>query len=103
MVEASGFVCEPVGAADEAPRTYPVMPDIFSSAEIPFPTQRALKVYAFDPSAGRFVGNYMTVSLRYEDLTPGPVAERFAVIDYDGGNKTFYQPIDLDDPKLLIT
>jgi hypothetical protein len=103
MDEASRFVCEPVGLPDETPRKYPPLPDIFSSAEIPFPTERVLKVYAFDPSAGRFVGNYMTVSLRYEDLTPGPVGERFAVIDYDGGNKTFYEPLDLNDPKLLIT
>ena len=39
----------------------------------------------------------MTVSVRYEDLTPGPVGDRFAVIDYDGGNKTFYKPIDLNE------
>src|SRR5262245_55202466 len=105
----SSFVCEPADAADDAspggqraPRTYPLLPDIFSSAEIPPPTERPLKVYAFDPSAGRFVGNHMTVSVRYEKLTPGPVGDRFAVIDYDGGNKTFYKPVDLDDPKLLI-
>jgi hypothetical protein len=48
------------------------------------------------------VGNYMTVAVRYEELTPGPAGERFAVIDYDGGNKTFYKPVDLDNPKLLI-
>jgi hypothetical protein len=109
MVGSSQFVCEPADAADDAspigqraPRTYPPLPDIFSSAEIPPPTERPLKVYAFDPSAGRFVGNHMTVSVRYEKLTPGPVGDRFAVIDYDGGNKTFYKPVDLDDPKLLI-
>lgn len=77
-------------------------PDIFTSSEIPTPSERPLSVYAFDPSAGRLVGNYMTASVRYEAVQPGPVGERFAVIDYDGANKTFYQPIDLNDPRLLI-
>jgi hypothetical protein len=77
--------------------------DIFSSAERPWPDERPLKVYAFDPSLGKFVGNYMTAQVRYEKLEPGPVGERFAVIDYDGTTKTYYTPIDLDDPKLLIT
>jgi hypothetical protein len=77
-------------------------PDIFTSAEIPTPHERPLKVYAFDPAAGRLVGNYMTASVRYEELKPGPVGERFAVIDYDGTSKAFYQPIDLNDPRLLV-
>jgi len=77
-------------------------PDIFTSSEIPTPSERPLSVYAFDPSAGRLVGNYMTTSVRYEEVKPGPIGERFAVIDYDGANKTFYQPIDLNDPRLLI-
>jgi hypothetical protein len=110
MVGSSQFVCEAAAATDDAPpavskdapRTYPPLPDIFSSAELPLPSERPLKVYAFDPSAGRFVGNHMTVSVRYENLMPGPVGDRFAVIDYDGGNKTFYKPIDLNDARLLI-
>jgi hypothetical protein len=77
--------------------------DLFSSAEIPTPTERPLKVYAFDPSAGRFVGNYMTALVRYEKLKPGPVGERFAVIDYDGANRTFYKPIDFNDQRLLVS
>jgi hypothetical protein len=103
------FVCEETsgsnaptedGALSKIGRSPP--PDIFSSAEIPWPTERPLKVYAFDPGAGRLVGNYMTTSVRYEELEPGPIGQRFAVIDYDGANKTFYQPIDLNDPKLLV-
>jgi hypothetical protein len=76
--------------------------NLFASAEVPTPTERPLKIYAFDPSAGRYVGNYMTALVRYEKLSPGPVGNRFAVIDYDGANKTFYQPVNLDDPRLLI-
>lgn len=76
--------------------------DIFSSDELPWPEVRPLYVYAFDPGLGKFVGNYMTALVRYEKLQPGPVGERFAVIDYDGTTQTYYKPVDLDDPKLLI-
>jgi hypothetical protein len=94
MAVQSRFVCEDPN--ERAPE------DIFSTAEIPWPDERPLNVYAFDPSFGRFVGNYMTASVRYEKLDPGPIGERFAVIDYDGTAKVFYTPVDLDDPKLLI-
>ena len=102
MPSAPQFVCDSPGETENPATTYPPVPDIFSSAEIPFPTERPLAVFAFDPSAGRYVGNHMTTSLRYEILKPGPIGDRFAVVDYDGGNKTFYKPVDLDDPKLLI-
>src|SRR5882757_9905316 len=113
------FVCEVVadpkasslsaaatnGPAPGAPaRSDPDPDDIFSSDELPWPDERPLKVYAFDPSLGKFVGNHMTAMVRYEKLERGPVGERFAVIDYDGTSPgTFYTPVDLDDPKLLIT
>jgi hypothetical protein len=80
----------------------PTLPDIYTTSDIPTPSIRPLNVYAFDPSMGRFVGNYMTTSVLYEPLKPGPVGQRFAVIDYDGANKTFYKPVDLDDPRVLI-
>jgi hypothetical protein len=69
---------------------------------LPTPRTRALKVYALDPSAGTYVGNVMTVRVRWErNLEPGPVGRRFAVIDYDGGNRCYYPPVDLDDPRIL--
>ena len=111
MAKQSQFFCE--GAADSRASTLsaaastapaPSDPDaMFSSADLPWPDVRPLKVYAFDPSPGKFVGNYMTATVRYEKLAPGPVGERFAVIDYDGTAKTYYTPVDLDDPKLLIS
>ena len=76
-------------------------PDIYASAEIPTPAERRLNVYAFDPSQGHYVGNFMAASVRYEKLEAGPVGDRFAVIDYDGSQKTFYKPVDLNDPRLL--
>ena len=44
----------------------------------------------------------MTLEVKYEQLLPGPIGERMAVIDYDGENKRFYKPIDLENPSLLI-
>ena len=66
------------------------------------PAVRPLKTYAFDPSEGRYVGNEMTLNVKYEDLLPGPIGRRIAVIDYDGANHVFYKPVDLDDRRILI-
>ena len=66
------------------------------------PAVRPLKVYAFDPSLGNVLGNNMAITVRYEPLEPGPVGERFAVVDYDGGTKSYYAPVDLDDAGILI-
>ena len=42
--------------------------------KIPEPSTRTLKVYALDPSAGNYVGNVMSVRIRWErNLKPGPV------------------------------
>src|SRR5438045_1513685 len=70
--------------------------------DIPTPDSRPLKCYAFDPSHGKFFGNEMTLEVKYEKLLPGPIGERVAVVDYDGENKRFYKPVDLDDPRMLI-
>jgi hypothetical protein len=70
------------GVKAEAPTTAPKPPWM----AIPEPRTRALKVYALDPSAGQYVGNVMTVRIRWErNLRPGPIGRRFAVIDYDAG------------------
>ena len=71
--------------------------------DIPTPDTRPLKCYAFDPSHGKFFGNEMTLGVKYEKLLPGPMGERIAVVDYDGANKKFYKPVNLDDPSLLIS
>jgi hypothetical protein len=104
MQHQSPFKCDDVTASDDATDSHRGMPDdIFSTAEIPFPSERPLNVYAFDPSLGNFVGNQMVTHVRYESVEPGPIGERFAVIDYDGSQRTFYKPVNLDDPKLLMT
>jgi hypothetical protein len=75
-------------------------PKIKSCEELPL--YRPLKVYAFDPTRGRSLGNYMCMQTKYEALRPGPVGDRLAVIDYDASNHCYYQAVDLDDPFILL-
>ena len=73
-------------------------PDI----DLPPAVSRPLKVYAFDPSQGRALGNYLTIDVRYEKLDPGPTGKYLAVIDYDGANKCYYRAVNLDSAAVLI-
>jgi hypothetical protein len=66
------------------------------------PATRPLTVYAFDPSVGRRLDNYMTVHVPYETLKPGPVGNKVAVVDYDVSNERYYWPVDLDNPHVLV-
>lgn len=70
--------------------------------QLPPPAVRPLKVYAIDPSAGNYVGNRMTVGVKWEPLQPGPVGAKVAVVDYDPVHDSYYTPVDLDDPAILI-
>ena len=65
-------------------------------------TRRPLMCYAFDPTHGRYLGNYLSLQVPYEKLAPGPVGRYLAVVDYDASNDHQYQPVDLDDPGILI-
>lgn len=69
--------------------------------KIPPPPVRALQVYAIDPSSGKFTRNYMTVHVPWEPLEPGPTGRKVGVVDYDGVNKCYYPPVDLDDRLVL--
>ena len=70
--------------------------------ELEQPPARTLKVYALDPSAGNYIGNVMSLKIKWEEgLKPGPIGRKIAVIDYDGANKRYYPPIDLNDPRIL--
>jgi len=70
--------------------------------DLKMPPHRPLKVYAFDPTRGRTLGNYMTINTPYETLQPGPVGKYLEVIDYDANNKCYYQPVNLDDPRVIL-
>jgi hypothetical protein len=67
------------------------------------PSKRPLMVYAFDPTAGRGLNNYMTVAVPYEELQPGPIGSRLAVIDYDASNLCYYEPVNLDHPSVIMS
>lgn len=76
--------------------------------DTPVPARRPLQIYALDPmrlddSGEGFVTPRATLSVPYEQLSPGPIGKRIQVIDYDGTRNVFYQPVNLDDPHLLIT
>src|SRR5262245_44693419 len=66
------------------------------------PTSRPLRVFAFDPTESRRLTSYMTIAVPYEQLEPGPVGKRIAVIDYDASSELFYEAVDLDHPTVLI-
>jgi hypothetical protein len=72
------------------------------------PATRPLKAFAFDLSQGTLLGNQMQLSVRYEQLDPGPVVrdmfawDGIAIIDYDASNGVYYKPVDLEDPKILV-
>ena len=71
-------------------------------ARASLPSQRALRVYAFDPSRGARLDNVLTIQVPYEPLKRGPVGRKVAVIDYDASNRCYYEGVDLDaghDPR----
>ena len=72
-------------------------------SDFQMPPFRPLKVYAFDPTRGRTLGNHMTINNQFERLRPGPVGWHLEVIDYDGSNKCYYQMVNLDEPRVLLT
>ena len=38
----------------------------------------------------------VTLAIRWERLSPGPIGSRLRVVDFDGGRGAYYEPIDLD-------
>jgi murein DD-endopeptidase MepM/ murein hydrolase activator NlpD len=64
--------------------------------------RRPLKIYAFDPMLGRMPLNRITIDIQNEPLRRGPAGSRIEVVDYDGANDCFYEPVDLDDKAILM-
>jgi len=73
--------------------------------EPPIPPYRKLRGYAVDPTLTtqlKTVGiSEITFKVPWEPLEPGPVGEYLEIIDVDPASKAFYDPVDLDDPRLL--
>lgn len=81
-----------------------------AGTQLPKPTSRKLRVYAFDPNASLDMASsrfsHATISLRWddpteEDLRPGPTNEYLEVIDIDPPSRQFYEPLDLMAPEVL--
>jgi len=72
---------------------------------IPDPTQRRLRIFTLDPGvAAEFEAAgiaEMTISVPWEELTPGPIGEYIEVVDVDPASDCWYLPVALDDPRLL--
>jgi hypothetical protein len=66
------------------------------------PSERPLRIFAFDPTQGCGPANRLTVRVPFEELEPGPVGEKIAVIDYDASNGVYYKSVDLNDPTILL-
>lgn len=74
------------------------------------PSQRKLRVFAFDPQASLSLDtapiNNALVTLPWEQdwedpLEKGPINEYIEVVDYDPVSGCFYPPVDLEQPQLL--
>ena len=74
----------------------------FAAPEPPF---RRLKGFSLDPSLATDLDTVsiseITFCVPWENLEPGPVGEYLEVVDFDPGSDCFYEPVRLDDPKLL--
>lgn len=69
---------------------------------IPQPQRRRLRTYAFDPMSTRLSGQFLHFDVPFErDLQPGPRGELVHVVDYNPTLKTWYAPVDLDNPSIL--
>lgn len=67
------------------------------------PVYRPLQIYTIDPSRHREEGQTATINVPFESIGKGPVGYRFEVRNVDNGPFGKYAPVDLDDPRLLMT
>jgi hypothetical protein len=71
----------------------------------PVPAFRKLRGFAVDPSLATQLDTVkyseITFKVPWEPLGPGPIGEYLEVIDIDPASGCFYDPVDLDDPRLL--
>lgn len=83
----------------------PSTADIARASYASDPLFRRLRGYAIDPSLTLQLDtkpiSKVTYPVPWETLDPGPVGEYLEVVDFDPAARCFYEPVDLDDPKLL--
>ncbi|HEX3556811.1 MAG TPA: S8 family serine peptidase [Thermoanaerobaculia bacterium] len=102
----------PVAAGGSAPhneQSQAVIPDPKTLAcdaqpVVRNPPYRRIRVYAVDPSLSTRLStagiNEVTLKIRWEKLEKGPAGEYLRVDDVDAAKKR-YEPVNLDDPRLL--
>jgi hypothetical protein len=64
---------------------------------------RPLRIFTLDPSVSYRLGGVATVNVPYEELTPGPVGRLFEVQCHKVPTPLVAQPLDLDQPALLLS
>lgn len=79
--------------------------EVHLPSQPPAPTHRYLRGYAFDPSLATKLETALvsevTFKVPWEKLDAGPCGEYVEVVDYDPPSGCFYQPVDLDDARIL--
>jgi hypothetical protein len=63
--------------------------------------RRRLRVIPFDPMVDR-AGRSVVADIAYEAVEPGPSGRLVEVIDYDPVQQCWYEPINLDDPAVMV-
>jgi len=95
-----------ISAAPAQPPAAAPTPSIARKAKVPPSPPRRLRVYALDPSIAKSISsvsvNETVLSIEWEEkLQPGPVGEYIEVVDVDPASNRLYDPVNLNDPKLL--
>jgi hypothetical protein len=67
------------------------------------PLVRPLRIYTLDPSVSDRIGGVATVLVPYEKLEKGPIGSLFAVSHEGAPELLKAEPLDLDDPHLLLS
>lgn len=101
-----GRSAAPVPAGAPSGASAPPPPPPKRKPKEPPPPRRRLRAYALDPSIAQSLSsvavNETVLSLPWEDdLKPGPVGEYLEVVDVDPASNRLYDPVDLNEPKLL--
>jgi hypothetical protein len=67
------------------------------------PSRRPVRIFASDPMVGASAPRRITIEITNEaNLAAGPKGSRIEVIDYDGAHDQFYEPVNLNDPAILM-